>query len=166
MVETPAQVRGRPGQHPALSWRMVALAAALAVTTATPVTAVGPSDTPLKEEALYKAGVAAIDARDWELALRIFHRMQPEHAAAPEVANWLGFAYRKLKRYPESKRWYDQALLLDPNYLPALEYQGEWFIETNDLPSAKANLAKLERLCGRCHEWQDLDASIRKAEGR
>lgn len=131
-----------------------------------PALAVGPSDTPLREAALYKAGVAAIDAQEWEKALVIFHRLQLEHPAAPEVANWLGFAYRKLKRYPESKRWYDQSLMLDPGYLPALEYQGEWFIETGDLPSAKANLAKLERLCGRCHEWQDLDASIRKAEGK
>jgi tetratricopeptide (TPR) repeat protein len=144
--------------------RALLLALLLAITPA-PARAVGPSDTPLTEEPLYRSGVVAIEAKDYGLALRIFHRLQPEHAAAPEIANWLGFAYRKLKRYPESKRWYDQALLLDPNYLPALEYQGEWYIETGDLASARANLAKLERLCGRCHEWQDLDASLRKVAG-
>ncbi|MCX7324789.1 MAG: tetratricopeptide repeat protein [Hyphomicrobiales bacterium] len=128
--------------------------------------AAGPETSTLDQDPDYRDGVAAINAMDYEKALVIFHRLQPERAAAPEVANWLGFAYRKLKRYPESKRWYDQSLMLDPNYLPALEYQGEWFIETGDMASAKANLAKLERLCGTCHEWQDLDQSIRKAEGK
>ena len=128
--------------------------------------AAGPETSTLDQDPDYRDGVAAINAMDYTKALMIFHRLQPERAAAPEVANWLGFAYRKLKRYPESKRWYDQSLMLDPNYLPALEYQGEWFIETGDMASAKANLAKLERLCGKCHEWQDLDQSIRKAEGK
>jgi hypothetical protein len=32
-----------------------------------------------------------------------------------------------------------------------------------DIPSAQANMAKLERLCGRCHEWQDLNESLSKA---
>ncbi len=131
-----------------------------------PALAVGPESSTLDQDPDYRDGVAAINATDFDKALVIFHRLQPQHAAAPEVANWLGFAYRKLRRYPDSKRWYDQALLLDPNYLPALEYQGEWFIETGDMPSALANLARLERLCGRCHEWQDLDASIRKAGGK
>lgn len=128
--------------------------------------AAGPDTTTLDQDPDYRDGVAAINAKDFDKALVIFHKLQPEKAAAPEVANWLGYAYRKLKRYPESKRWYDQALLLDPNYRPALEYQGEWFIETGDMASAKANLAKLERLCGQCHEWQDLHDSIRKAEGK
>jgi tetratricopeptide (TPR) repeat protein len=128
--------------------------------------AAGPETSTLDQDPDYRDGVAAINAKDYEKALFIFHRLQPERAAAPEVANWLGFAYRKLKRYPESKRWYDQSLMLDPNYLPALEYQGEWFIETGDMVSAKTNLAKLERLCGKCHEWQDLHESIRKAEGK
>jgi tetratricopeptide (TPR) repeat protein len=128
--------------------------------------AAGPKTSTLDQDPDYRDGVIAINAKDYDKALAIFHRLQPEWAAAPEVANWLGFAYRKLKRYPESKRWYDQSLMLDPSYLPALEYQGEWFIETGDMPSAKANLAKLERLCGKCHEWQDLDESIRKAESK
>ncbi len=130
---------------------------------ATAAIAAGPPETPLAQTEDYKAGVAAIDAKDYEKAISIFAKMQPDNAAAPEIANWLGYANRKLKRYPESKKWYDQALLLDPNYLPALEYQGEWYIETGDMASAKANLAKLARLCGKCHEWQDLAESLAKA---
>lgn len=145
-----------------MSIRFVIAASAL-VFAATAAIAAGPPSTPLAQTADYKAGVAAIDAKEFEKALAIFAKMQPDHAAAPEIANWLGYANRKLKRYPESKKWYDQALLLDPNYLPALEYQGEWFIETGDMASAKANLAKLERLCGKCHEWQDLNESLVKA---
>jgi hypothetical protein len=41
-----------------------------------------------------------------------------------------------------------------------------WFIETGDMASAKANLARLEKLCERCHEWQDLSAAIAKAEAK
>ncbi len=139
------------------------IAASALLFLATAAMAAGPPSTPLALTPEYKAGVAAIDAKEFEKAITIFAKMQPDNAAAPEIANWLGYANRKLKRYPESKKWYDQALLLDPNYLPALEYQGEWYIETGDIPSAKANLAKLERLCGKCHEWQDLAESLTKA---
>ncbi len=143
--------------------RAFLLPLAVMMLMAVPAHAVGPETSTLDQDPDYRDGVAAIKANDYEKALVIFHRLQPERAAAPEVANWLGYAYRKLKRYPESKRWYDQALLLDPNYLPALEYQGEWFIETGDAASARANLARLERLCGQCHEWRDLAESLQKA---
>lgn len=142
------------------------LMAALWLALASPALAVGPDTTTLDQEPDYRAGMAAIRAEDFAKALSHFHTLQPLHPWSPEIANWLGFSYRKLKRYPESKRWYDHALLLDANYLPALEYQGEWFIETGDIASARANLARLEQLCGRCHEWQDLNESLAKVGAR
>lgn len=126
--------------------------------------AVGPETSTLEQNPDYRSAMAAIRAERWTDALALFHRVQPQHAETPEIANWLGFSYRKLKRYPESKRWYDRALQLDPAYLPALEYQGEWFIETGDIASARANLARLEALCGRCHEWRDLAESLSKVD--
>lgn len=128
--------------------------------------AVGPETTPLKQNPDYVRAVERIEATAYAEAIPTLMALRRDYPEAPEVANWLGFAHRKLKDYPTSKRFYDEALLLDPNYLPALEYQGEWFIETGDIASARANLAKLERLCGRCHEWDDLAKSLAKATGQ
>jgi hypothetical protein len=47
--------------------------------------------------------------------------------------------------------------------LGALEYQGELFITTGKLDQAKANLAKLQGLCGTCEEAQDLEAALKAA---
>jgi hypothetical protein len=59
--------------------------------------------------------------------------------------------------------YYSKALRIDPNHLGALEYQGELFVETKKIPSAKKNLAKLKSLCGAtCEEYLDLKKAIGK----
>jgi predicted Zn-dependent protease len=134
------------------------------LTLAAPVRAVGPSDTALAEDPAYARAVALIEAGDHRAAIPLLMDLRREHPGEPAIANWLGFAHRKLRDYPTSKDFYDEALRLDPGFLPALEYQGEWFLETGDMASARANLARLEVLCGRCHEWEDLARSIAAAE--
>ena len=139
----------------------VSLAATLIVASV-PAVAIGPWTSPLENEADYREAEAHIMAGDWSRALPLLDRLVKQHPKAPEVLNYLGFVHRKLKDYPTSKRFYDAALEVKADYLPALEYQGEWYLETGDLAAAKANLQKLEQFCGRCHEWQDLAESIRK----
>jgi predicted Zn-dependent protease len=131
---------------------------------ATPAGAVGPLDTALADDPAYRRAVELIERQDYRMAIPLLMDLRREHPGEPAVSNWLGFAHRKLKEYPTSKIFYDEALRLDPAFLPALEYQGEWFIETGDMASARANLARLEQLCGQCHEWRDLAESIAKAE--
>lgn len=128
--------------------------------------AVGPDWTYLDEDPDYRQARRWIEEKNYQPAIDKLMGLLQRQPDSTALLNWIAFSHRKLKNYPLSKQFYDAALQRDPTYLPALEYQGEWFIETGDLASAKANLDKLARLCGRCHEWQDLDQAIRATEAK
>lgn len=128
--------------------------------------AVGPDVSALDDDPDYRVARRWIEERNFPPAIEKLERLLARQPNSPVLLNWLAYAHRKLKNYPLSKQYYDAALLRDPTFLPALEYQGEWFIETGDMASAKANRERLATLCGRCHEWQDLNAAIEKAEAK
>lgn len=142
--------------------------------------AVGPEDLPPKSETLverapdksaepdwrliYAGAVKLIKSGDPEaglaqlLALRLHEREARDH---PDVLNFIAFAHRKMKRYPEAKVFYEAALKRDPDHLGALEYYGEWHIETGDVASARRFLERLRALCGGvCEEYRDLQAAL------
>lgn len=78
-----------------------------------------------------------------------------------DLYNLLGYSTRKLGRYDEADRWYREALYYDPTHRPALEYQGELFIETGDRAAAEGNLQILTLLCPRgCPEKDALAAAL------
>ena len=57
--------------------------------------------------------------------------------------------------------YYHKALDFDPDHKGALEYLGELYVETGDLPKARANVARLEKLCPNgCEELSDLRKAI------
>lgn len=147
--------------------RLIAIATgAAALLACTGAQSVGSDWTVLDENPDYRQARRWIEEKNYAPAIEKLMGLLVAKPNAPELLNWIAFSHRKLKNYPLSKQYYDAALRRDPTFLPALEYQGEWFIETGDMASAKANLEKLASLCGRCHEWQDLNAAIEKAEGR
>jgi len=133
------------------------------VLTAAAVLAVGPENPRLANEPDYRDAERFIKTEKYREALPPLMRLDAAFPNEPEVLNWLGFAHRKLKDYPTAKRFYDAALKADEFYRPALEYQGMWFIETGDIPAAKANLAKLRRICAACEETKDLEEALAKA---
>lgn len=143
--------------------RALVFAGFLALGQMVPAAAVGPWVSPLEMEPDYRDAERLIAAGEWRQAIVLLERLLVQFKDAPEVLNYLGFAHRKLKDYPRSKQFYDAALAVKADYLPALEYQGEWYLETGDVQAAMANLRKLESLCGRCHEWQDLAAALERA---
>ncbi|PTM39713.1 hypothetical protein [Bosea sp. 124] len=146
-------------------WRSVLVLLA-GLTMAAHAFAVGPDYTVLDEDADYRQARRWIEEKNYAPAIEKLMVLLITKPDSPVLLNWIAFSHRKLKNYPVSKQYYDAALRYDPTFMPALEYQGEWFIETGDMASAKANLARLTQLCGRCHEWQDLNQAIEKAEGR
>lgn len=79
-----------------------------------------------------------------------------------EVYNLLGYSLRQLKRYDEAGRWYNEALLYDPEHRPALEYQGELFLALGQVDAARKNLRYLELLCTAkpCAEYEMLKKAI------
>ncbi len=63
-----------------------------------------------------------------------------------EAFTYIGYANRKLGKYPESLAAYERALKLNPNFPPAIEYQGEAFLGLNDIAAARNNYLRLYAL--------------------
>jgi Tetratricopeptide repeat. len=99
-------------------------------------------------EGQYKAGIAAMHA--------IGH---DEH---PDVANYIGYAYRKLGDYNDSKVWYEKALAADPNHVRTWSYYGMWQMEQGNRLKALDDLQKVKLICGNtdCREYRELKAVI------
>jgi tetratricopeptide (TPR) repeat protein len=79
-----------------------------------------------------------------------------------DVANYIGYAYRKLGDYDRSKVWYDKALAADPNHVRTWEYYGLWHLEQGNKLKAQDFLEKIRVLCGNaaCQEYVDLKVAI------
>jgi hypothetical protein len=96
----------------------------------------------------YDAGIAAMRALKFD-----------DH---PDIATFLGLAYRKLGRLDEARAWYERALAVDPNHRLALSFYGMMQAETGDMNLARADLEKLKLICGgtECNEYQALAGVI------
>lgn len=96
----------------------------------------------------YKAGIAAMHALG--------------HDEHPDVANYIGYANRKMGNYDQSKIWYEAALKADPNHTRTWSYFGMWQMEQGNRLKAEDYLAKVNMLCGNtsCKEYIELKAVI------
>lgn len=144
----------------ALSFGLVFIAL-LALSSA--ARAVSDDNSTLNNDPEYKTAADLVAAERWSEALPVLLSLEAEIKTSADIYNLLGVTYRKLKDYPTSKRHYDRALELDPRHLATLEYQGEWYLETGDVESARRNLARLQTLCGSCSEYQHLAEAIERA---
>ena len=78
--------------------------------------------------------------------------------------NLLGFTARKSGDLAAAGEYYQQALALNPKHTGALEYQGELFIQLGKIELAKANLAKIDKICWLpCNAERDLKKAIEKS---
>jgi tetratricopeptide (TPR) repeat protein len=96
----------------------------------------------------YRAGIAAMHA--------IGH---DEH---PDIANYIGYAYRKLGDYDDAKLWYEKALAADPNHVRTWSYYGMLQMEQGNRLKALDDLAKVKLICGdtKCEAYVELKAVI------
>ena len=75
--------------------------------------------------------------------------------------NLLGFTARKSGDLDAAGDYYQQALTLNPRHTGALEYQGELFIQLGKIELAKANLAKIDKICWLpCNAERELKKAI------
>ena len=101
----------------------------------------------LIQEGRYEAGIAALKA------LR-----RDRH---PDVANYLGYASRKLGRYDDAKFWYEAALAADPRHARTWSYYGMWHAEQGNVLKARDYLERVHAICGAdCREYQELKGVI------
>ncbi len=96
----------------------------------------------------YEQGIAAMHALGYD-----------NH---PDVANYVGYSYRRLGDYDQSKHWYELALAADPNHARTWSYYGMWQAEQGNRLKAEDFLQKVKLICGNesCKEFIELRAVI------
>ena len=83
------------------------------------------------------------------------------HDDRADVANLIGYSYRKLGKYELASTWYERALKADPNHVRTWQYYGLWQIEQGNRDQAIYHLGKIEKICGKgCPEYQSLSAAL------
>ncbi len=108
----------------------------------------------------YRAAHDLIQAGQYEAGIAAMHALgRDEH---PDVANYIGYANRKLGNYDQSKIWYEAALKAEPNHTRTWSYFGMWHMEQGNRLKAQDYLAKVNALCGdtSCKEYTELKAVI------
>jgi Flp pilus assembly protein TadD len=109
----------------------------------------------------YATGKAAVDARDWNTAIRLLSSAALRDTRSADIQNYLGYAYRKAGRLELAFKHYQRALQLSPRHRGAHEYIGEAYLIVNDLPSAEKHLSELEKICLiPCEEYDDLKKAV------
>ena len=88
------------------------------------------------------------------------------HDDFANVANLIGYSYRKLGDYGQSQIWYRRALKSDPNHVLTWQYYGLWQIEQGNREQAQYHLARIAEICGTaCEEYRSLAAALEQPPG-
>jgi len=83
-----------------------------------------------------------------------------------DVANLIGYSYRKLGDYKVSQIWYERALKADPNHVRTWQYYGLWQLEQGNREQAEYHLNRIAQICGTdCPEYRSLAAALEKPTG-
>lgn len=108
----------------------------------------------------YRAARDMILAGQYEQGIAAMHALS--HDEHPDVANYIGYSYRKLGDYDQSRHWYELALAADPNHVRTWSYYGMWQAEQGNRLKAEDFLQKVKLICGTesCKEFIELKAVI------
>jgi predicted Zn-dependent protease len=88
------------------------------------------------------------------------------HDEHPNVANLIGYSYRKLGDYKLSQLWYERALQADPNHVLTWQYYGLWQIEQGNRDAALYHLSRIATICGTdCEHYRSLAAALEQPPG-
>jgi Flp pilus assembly protein TadD len=123
----------------------------------------GSMETPqaVQLDADYAAGKSAIEAKNWNAAIKSLTVAAEHDPKNADIQNYLGYANRKLGQTDLALKYYGRALELDPKHRGAHEYIGETYLMVNDLPKAEEHLSALKRICFlKCEEYGDLKEAI------
>jgi tetratricopeptide (TPR) repeat protein len=113
----------------------------------------------------YRAAYTTIyDRHDYASAIEQLKALGQDDRA--DVANLIGYSYRKLGDYKVSQIWYERALQADPNHVRTWQYYGLWQVEQGNRDQAQYHLNKIGAICGTdCAEHRSLAAALEKAPG-
>ena len=113
----------------------------------------------------YKTAWTTIyDRNDYSGAIEQLKALGQDDRA--DVANLIGYSYRKLGNYQVSQIWYERALKADPAHVRTWQYYGLWQVEQGNRDQAQYHLTRIGALCGSgCDEYKSLAAALEKAPG-
>jgi tetratricopeptide (TPR) repeat protein len=113
----------------------------------------------------YRAAYATIyDRNDYASAIGQLKALGQDDRA--DVANLIGYSYRKLGDYKVSQIWYERALKADPNHVRTWQYYGLWQLEQGNREQAQYHLNRIGQICGTdCPEYHSLAAALEKPTG-
>jgi tetratricopeptide (TPR) repeat protein len=130
------------------------------------VSAVKAVDTPTTRDAPDLTAVRAkIKAKEFKSAITDLNGMIDKGVQHADVYNLLGFSLRKSGDLKTAYTFYKKALDFDPEHKGALEYLGELYVQTGDLPKAREHVVLLTKLCPQgCEELEDLQKALAAAD--
>src|SRR5438270_676280 len=113
----------------------------------------------------YRAAYATIyDRHDYTAAIEQLKALGQDDRA--DVANLIGYSYRKLGDYKVSQVWYERALQADPNHVRTWQYYGLWQVEQGNRDQAQYHLNRIAQLAGTdSAEYRSLAAALEKPPG-
>jgi tetratricopeptide (TPR) repeat protein len=113
----------------------------------------------------YHSAYATIyDRHDYASAIEQLKALGQDSRA--DVANLIGYSYRKLGDYKLSQVWYERALQDDPNHVRTWQYYGLWQLEQGNREQAEYHLNKIAQLAGTdSAEYRSLSAALAQPPG-
>ncbi|HWZ38825.1 MAG TPA: hypothetical protein VNY08_11050 [Bradyrhizobium sp.] len=112
----------------------------------------------------HQAYTSIYDRHDYASALEQLKALGHDDYA--NVANLIGYSYRKLGDYRLSQVWYERALQSDPNHVLTWNYYGFWQIEQGNREQAEYHLSRIAEICGTdCTEYRTLAAALEQPPG-
>jgi len=113
----------------------------------------------------YRSAYATIyDRNDYNSAIEQLKALGQDDRA--DVANLIGYSYRKLGDYKVSQIWYERALQADPDHVKTWQYYGLWQVEQGNRDSAQYHLNRIAALTGTSSdEYRSLAAALEKPPG-
>ena len=115
--------------------------------------------------AAYRAAYTTIyDRHDYASAIDQLKALKRDDVA--DVANLIGYSYRKLGDYRQSQAYYELALKDDPNHVRTWQYYGLWQLEQGNREQAQYHLNKIASLAGTgSAEYRSLAEALDKPTG-
>jgi Flp pilus assembly protein TadD len=124
-------------------------------------------DQALNADTDYVAGLAAIKAGDFNLALSRFQSALRRFPEAADLHNEIGYTHRKLRQMDRAFEHYKRALAIEPRHRGAHEYIGEAYLMVGDLANAEKHLAALRSICVLpCEELDELRNAIAQYQAK
>jgi tetratricopeptide (TPR) repeat protein len=104
------------------------------------------------------------DRHDYPVAIDQLKALGQDDRA--DVANLIGYSYRKLGDYKLSQVWYERALAADPDHVRTWQYYGLWQLEQGNREQAEYHLNKIASIAGTdSSEYKSLSAALEKPPG-